>query len=130
MLTGRVNAVSDFAATNINRGEETSVSDKPIAIVTGVGPGTGSAIVRRFAGGGFRVHALARSPDLIRVLERELQDTHAVICDVSSESQVAKAVADLRKSYGSPNVLIHNAVGAGGGPFSRSIRRCWKPISE
>ena len=65
------------------------MADKPIAIVTGVGPGTGSAIVRRFAREGFRVIALARSPDRIRALEQELPDTHAVICDVSSESQVA-----------------------------------------
>ena len=63
------------------------MADKPIAIVTGVGPGTGSAIVRRFAAGGFRVIALARSPDRIRALEQELPDTHAVICDVSSESR-------------------------------------------
>ncbi len=41
------------------------MSDKPIAIVTGVGPGTGSAIVRRFAAEGFRVIAMARSPDRI-----------------------------------------------------------------
>jgi NAD(P)-dependent dehydrogenase (short-subunit alcohol dehydrogenase family) len=93
------------------------MSDKPIAIVTGVGPGTGSAIVRRFAAEGFRVIALARSPDRIRALERELTDTHAMICDVSRESQVADAVANIRKSYGSPNVLIHNAVGGGWGTF-------------
>lgn len=47
------------------------MSDKPIAIVTGVGPGTGSAIVRRFAAEGFRVIAMARSPDRIRALEAE-----------------------------------------------------------
>jgi NAD(P)-dependent dehydrogenase (short-subunit alcohol dehydrogenase family) len=93
------------------------VTEKPIAIVTGVGPGTGSAIVRRFAAGGFRVIALARSPDRIRGLEQELPDTHAVICDVSSESQVADAVAGVRKRYGPPNVLIHNAVGGGWGTF-------------
>jgi NAD(P)-dependent dehydrogenase (short-subunit alcohol dehydrogenase family) len=93
------------------------MSDKPIAIVTGVGPGTGSAIVRRFAAEGFRVIALARSPDRIRALEQELADTHAVICDVSRESQVADAVGNIRKSYGSPNVLIHNAVGGGWGTF-------------
>jgi NAD(P)-dependent dehydrogenase (short-subunit alcohol dehydrogenase family) len=91
--------------------------DKPIAIVTGVGPGTGSAIVRRFAAERFRVIALARSPDRIRALERELPDTHAMICDVSSESQVAEVVASIRKSYGSPSVLIHNAVGGGWGTF-------------
>src|SRR6202790_5398876 len=94
-----------------------SVTDKPIAIVTGVGPGTGSAIVRRFAAGGFRVIALARSPDRILALERELPDTHAMICDVSSESQVADAVANIRRLYGVPNVLSHNAVGGGWGTF-------------
>ena len=93
------------------------MSDKPIAIVTGVGPGTGSAIVRRFAAEGFRVIALARSPDRIRALEQELADTHAVICDVSSESQVADVLATVRKRYGSPNLLIHNAVGGGWGTF-------------
>jgi NAD(P)-dependent dehydrogenase (short-subunit alcohol dehydrogenase family) len=93
------------------------MAEKPIAIVTGVGPGTGSAIVRRFAGGGFRVVALARSPERIRALEQELPDTHAVICDVSSQSQVADAVADIRKRYGTPSVLIHNAVGGGWGTF-------------
>jgi hypothetical protein len=97
--------------------EAASMTEKPIAIVTGVGPGTGSAIVRRFAGGGFRVIALARSPDRIRALEKELPDTHAVICDVSDQGQVADAVANVRKSYGSPDVLIHNAVGGGWGTF-------------
>jgi NAD(P)-dependent dehydrogenase (short-subunit alcohol dehydrogenase family) len=93
------------------------MSDKPIAIVTGVGPGTGSAIVRRFAAEGFRVIALARSPDRIRELEAELTDTHAMICDVSNESEVRDAIANIRRSYGSPNVLIHNAVGGGWGTF-------------
>ncbi len=94
-----------------------AMADKPIAIVTGVGPGTGSAIVRRFAAGGFRVIALARSPDRIRALEQELPDTHAVICNVPREAEVADVVANIRKSYGSPNVLIHNAVGGGWGTF-------------
>lgn len=93
------------------------MADKPIAIVTGVGPGTGSAIVRRFAGKGFRVIALARSPERIRALEQELPDTHAVICDVSSQSQVAEIVADVSNRYGAPSVLIHNAVGGGWGSF-------------
>ena len=99
------------------------MSDKPIAIVTGVGPGTGSAIVRRFAAEGFRVIALARSPERIRALEQELPDTHAMICDVSSESQVADTVASIRKSYGSPSVLIHNAVGGGWGTFLEIERK-------
>jgi NAD(P)-dependent dehydrogenase (short-subunit alcohol dehydrogenase family) len=93
------------------------MTDKRMAVVTGVGPGTGSAIVRRFAAGGFRVIALARSPDRIGALARDLPDTHAITCDVSSQSQVAEAVARIRKLYGSPDVLIHNAVGGGWGTF-------------
>jgi NAD(P)-dependent dehydrogenase (short-subunit alcohol dehydrogenase family) len=93
------------------------VTDKPIAIVTGVGPGTGSAIVRRFSRGGFRVIALARSPERIRGLEQELPDTHAMICDVGNESQIADTIANVRKLYGSPDALIHNAVGGGWGTF-------------
>jgi NAD(P)-dependent dehydrogenase (short-subunit alcohol dehydrogenase family) len=105
------------------------VAEEPIAIVTGVGPGTGtgSALVRRFAGEGFRVIALARSPEAIRALERELPDTHAVICDVSSESQVADVVANVRKSYGAPDLLIHNAVGGGWGTFLSAARRAVRP---
>jgi NAD(P)-dependent dehydrogenase (short-subunit alcohol dehydrogenase family) len=93
------------------------MADKPLAIVTGVGPGTGSAIVRRFAAGGFRVIALARSPERIRALEQEFSDVHAMVCDVSSQSQVAEVVASVRKSYGAPDALIHNAVGGGWGTF-------------
>src|SRR5260370_20398870 len=104
-------------------GEAASVTDKPIAIVTGVGPGTGSSIVRRFAAGGFRVIALARSPDRIRALEQELPDTHAMICDVASESEVSETVASIRKSYGAPDVLIHNAVGGGRGTFLESTTK-------
>jgi NAD(P)-dependent dehydrogenase (short-subunit alcohol dehydrogenase family) len=44
------------------------LTEKPLALVTGVGPGTGSAVVRRFAAGGFRVVAVARSPDRIDAL--------------------------------------------------------------
>ncbi|WP_247818758.1 hypothetical protein [Bradyrhizobium sp. 40] len=38
------------------------MSEKPVAIVTGVGPGTGAAIVKRFSAGGFRIIALVAQP--------------------------------------------------------------------
>ena len=93
------------------------MTDKPIVVVTGVGPGTGTAIVRRFASGGFRVIALARSADRIGALEKELPDVHAMPCDVSDRGQVASAMASVRKLYGTPGVLVHNAVGGGWGSF-------------
>ena len=93
------------------------MTDKPIVVVTGVGPGTGTAIVRRFASGGFRVLALARSADRIGALEKELPDVHAMPCDVSDRGQVASVMSNVRKLYGTPGVLVHNAVGGGWGSF-------------
>ena len=40
-----------------------------------------------------------------------------MICDVSDPVQVSDTVADVRKRYGIPSVLIHNAVGGGWGTF-------------
>jgi NAD(P)-dependent dehydrogenase (short-subunit alcohol dehydrogenase family) len=91
--------------------------EKPIAIVTGVGPGTGTAIVRRFSAGGFRIIALARSAELINRLGQELPDVHAMTCDVSDEGQVHTAVSDIKQRFGAAEVLIHNAVGGGWGSF-------------
>jgi NAD(P)-dependent dehydrogenase (short-subunit alcohol dehydrogenase family) len=93
------------------------MTEKPIAIVTGVGPGTGAAIVKRFSAGGFRIMALARSAALINRLAQELPDVHAVTCDVSDESQVRTVVTDVKRRFGAAEVLIHNAVGGGWGSF-------------
>ncbi|SEC97352.1 SDR family NAD(P)-dependent oxidoreductase [Bradyrhizobium erythrophlei] len=93
------------------------MAEKPVALITGVGPGTGAAIVRRFATDGFRVIALARSLELISMLQRKLPDTHAAQCDVSDESQVRDTITEIRDRFGSPSVLIHNAVRGGRGTF-------------
>ncbi len=90
---------------------------QPLALVTGVGPGTGSAIVRRFAKGGYRVAMLARNGDRLAALEKEVAGTHAFICDVSDEAQVNATLADVRAKLGNPGVLIHNAVGGAFGNF-------------
>ena len=34
---------------------------EPVCVISGVGPGTGSALARRFARGGYRVAMLARN---------------------------------------------------------------------
>jgi NAD(P)-dependent dehydrogenase (short-subunit alcohol dehydrogenase family) len=91
--------------------------EKPIALVTGVGPGTGRAIVERFATGGYRVAMLARNRDRLDAFAREIPGTLAVVCDVADERQVDAAVAAVRATLGGPEVLIHNAVGGWFGNF-------------
>lgn len=91
--------------------------DRPVAVVTGVGPGTGSAIVRRLAAGGYAVAMLARNRERLASLERDVQHATAYACDVSDEAQVDASLAALRRDMGSPSVLVHNAVGGAWGTF-------------
>ena len=49
----------------------------PVCLVTGVGPGTGAAIARRFAEGGYRVAMLARSLERLQTLESEIENARA-----------------------------------------------------
>lgn len=90
---------------------------EPVCVVSGVGPGTGSALVRRFAAGGQRVAMLARNAERLAALERELPDTKAYLCDVSDAAQVEAAADRIESELGAPAVLVHNAVGGAFGSF-------------
>jgi NAD(P)-dependent dehydrogenase (short-subunit alcohol dehydrogenase family) len=89
----------------------------PVALVTGVGPGTGAAIARRFAHGGYAVAMLARNRERLGVLEREIANSHAYPCDVTDEAQLGSTIEAICTGLGTPSVLIHNAVGGAFGNF-------------
>jgi NAD(P)-dependent dehydrogenase (short-subunit alcohol dehydrogenase family) len=92
----------------------TNLTTKPLALVTGVGPGTGAAIARRFAEGGYRVAMLARNAERLSALEKEIPDSIAVPCDVSD----AAALEQIINKIGNPKVVVHNAVGGAFGTFT------------
>jgi len=88
-----------------------------ICVITGVGPGTGAALARRFAAGGYRVAVLARNAERLAGLEKEIAGAKAFPCDVSDAAQVTAAAEAIRRELGEPSVLIHNAVGGAFGTF-------------
>lgn len=88
---------------------------KPLALVTGVGPGTGASIARRFAAGGYRVVMLARDASRLAALEAEIADSVGIACDVADADALARVVAQV----GHPKVVVHNAVGGAFGTFER-----------
>ena len=88
-----------------------------LCLVTGVGPGTGKATVRRFSESGYKVAMLSRSEERLSSLEAEIPNTKAYPCDVSNEEQMAQVITLVKDELGIPDVLVHNAVRGGRGNF-------------
>jgi short-subunit dehydrogenase len=93
------------------------MADQDVCVITGVGPGTGSALARRFAKGGYRVALIARNEDRLRDLEAELQGSKGYRCDVADPKQVERVLDEIERDLGQPSILIHNAVGGAFGSF-------------
>src|SRR5882724_11380903 len=89
----------------------------PVCLISGVGPGTGSALARRFAEGGYRVALLARNAERLAALEKELSGAKAYRCDVSDPAQIEAVASAVERDLGSPGVVIHKAVGGAFGTF-------------
>ena len=89
----------------------------PVCLISGVGPGTGSALAKRFAEGGYRVALLARNEERLAALEKELPNARAYRCDVSDPAQVEVVASAVERDFGNPSVVIHNAVGGAFGTF-------------
>lgn len=92
-------------------------TNKPVAVVTGVGPGLGAALARRFAAT-YAVAMLARKADFIKALANEIRQGGAtaldLTCDVRDATQITEAFRATRLHLGEPEVLIYNA---GSGTF-------------
>lgn len=91
---------------------------RPVCLISGVGPGTGSALVRRFAAEGYRIAMLARSAERLAALAEQVPSAKAYVCDVADQAQVDNAVSSIERDMGAPSVMIHNAVGGAWGTFA------------
>jgi short-subunit dehydrogenase len=89
----------------------------PVCLISGVGPGTGSALAKRFAEGGYRVALLARSEERLASLEQQLSGTKGYRCDVSDPAQIEAVASAVEQDLGNPTIVIHNAVGGAFGTF-------------
>src|SRR5437763_391701 len=88
-----------------------------ICVVAGVGPGTGAALSRRFAKGGYRVAMLARDAERLASLERDIPGSRGYAVDVTDAAAVHDVVARIQSELGRPAVLLHNAVSGYFGAF-------------
>lgn len=88
-----------------------------VCVVTGVGPGTGSALARRFATDGYRVALIARDAARLEALAAELPGSKAYPVDIADLDALRQTLDRIRAELGAPSVLLHNAVAGGFGTF-------------
>lgn len=90
---------------------------KPVCIVTGVGPGTGAACVRRYAAD-YRVAMIARTETRLSELAAEIPDVYAYPCDVTDTMAFHATLDRIAAELGDAKAVVHNAVGGAFGSFA------------
>jgi len=101
------------------------------AVIVGVGPGLGWALVRRLVREGFATVACARDPKKLEPLARaEGIPLRLETCDVTKAADVARVFAAVEREHGAPGLVVFNA-----GAYERggildltpeSFERCWR----
>jgi len=89
----------------------------PVALVTGVGPGTGAAIARRFRAADIQSRCSRENRERLTRLKDEIPNSHAYHATSPNEAQLDTTIEAIRSELGAPKVLIHNAVGGAFGNF-------------
>lgn len=87
-------------------------ADKPAAIVIGVGIGTGEALVRRFAEGGYAVAMIARKAERLERIAGEVAEATAYPCDIGDLDALRATLERIRADLGVPKVVVQNAAAA------------------
>jgi NAD(P)-dependent dehydrogenase (short-subunit alcohol dehydrogenase family) len=92
-----------------------NAKNRSVAIVAGVGPGLGAALVRKLISEDCSTGMLARSPEFIGKLAAEIgRAALAIPTDISNPKQVAAAFLTVRRQLGPVKILIANASGTVG----------------
>ncbi len=102
------------------------------AVVVGVGPGLGAALVRKFAAAGMQVIAAARHIDRLRGLPDEAgaEAVRLAACDATDPGAIARLFEELRRDEAELAIAVFNA-----GSFAPAqvvdiepadFERCWR----
>lgn len=89
----------------------------PVALITGIGPGTGRSLAERFAAGGYRLALLSRNAERLQAVTESLADAQAFVCDVADDGALARTLETVKTTTGAPKIVVHNAVGGAFGNF-------------
>ena len=96
-------------------------TSSPRAFITGAASGLGRELALRFARAGYRICVAdiheQRANEVVKEIQTLGSDAFFYACDVSTDEDLANAVAVMKQRWGGTDLLINNAGVAGGGPF-------------
>ncbi|WP_206171162.1 SDR family oxidoreductase [Trinickia terrae] len=92
-----------------------ALTNRPVAVVAGAGPGNGQALAKRFAEAGYAVALLARDRTSVTALAGAIPNARGYACDLGDAVQVAAVLASIRSELGEVDALLYNA---GSGVFA------------
>ena len=98
------------------------MTKKPVAVVAGVGSGTGEALVRRFADGGYRVAMIARKEERLTRIAGDVPDAVSYPCDMADIDGLRATLERIKQEMGLPKVAIHNGAKAVREHYTKSTR--------
>ena len=108
------------------------MNGKPVAMVVGVGPGLGFALVERFARAGMAVAMAARQAGRLEQLlaERPVDGARAYACDAADRAQVDRLFEQVQTELGTPELVTLNAGSFQPGSVldidPSEFERCWR----
>jgi meso-butanediol dehydrogenase / (S,S)-butanediol dehydrogenase / diacetyl reductase len=101
------------------------MKNTPVAIVTGAARGIGQAIAQWFLANDYRVVYLDQDQE---GLPPNSNTVLALVCDVSNETQVAQAVAQVMQTFGRIDCLVNNAGIAVFKPLLQTTLAEWRAV--
>ncbi len=109
----------------------TNHNEARVAVITGASSGIGAATARALAADGHRVALLARRPERIEALARELgADALAIEADVTDRAALERAAQRVQDELGGADILVNNAGVMLLGPFSYERRADYRQMIE
>ena len=81
----------------------------PVCVIAGVGPGNGTALVRRFLDAGYAVAMLARSKATMTGLAAHNSLARSYVVDLTQPDAIKSTLGKVEADLGPVDVLVYNA---------------------
>jgi NAD(P)-dependent dehydrogenase (short-subunit alcohol dehydrogenase family) len=100
------------------------------ALITGGGTGIGLAVARALTTNGHAVTIAGRTEATLEAAAADLTGAGYVVCDVTDDESVARALADAEARRGPVRVLVNNAGAVASAPFAKTSLAAWTASLE